>query len=131
MKKMLFVFSGMLFILSDGLAPGLWELKKDENGIKVYTLKSAIRNLKEFRVVCQLYATKAQLIAILQNIRDYSSWVYSNKKSVFIKIINPQKILDYTQSHLPWPIKDRDLIVELDINPAADIVNIQAKSIPD
>src|SRR5277367_4247282 len=46
-------------------------------------------------------------------------------------MITPQNIIYYTQSHLPWPIKDRDLIVELNITATPDVLNIQAKGLPD
>lgn len=131
MKKGLIIFSVLIFGVSTGMSQGRWELQKNENGIEVYTRKAATGNLKELRVLCELDATKAQLVSILQNIGDYSAWVYSNKKSVILKTINPQKIIYYTESHLPWPIKDRDLIVELNIISNADILNVQAKSIPD
>jgi len=131
MKKKLFIFSLLLFGLSTGMAQGKWELKKNENGIEIYTRKAAKGSIKELRVVCELDATKAQLISTIEDIADYKSWVYSNKKSTILKMITPQNIIYYTQSHLPWPIKDRDLIIELNITPAPDVLYIQAKSIPD
>ena len=113
------------------MAQGKWELKKNQDGIAVYTRKAAKGSIKELRVVCELDATKAQLISTIENIADYNSWVYSNKKSTILKMITPQNIIYYTQSHLPWPIKDRDLIVELNITPTPEVLNIQAKSLPD
>ncbi|MDB5015674.1 MAG: hypothetical protein JWQ84_506 [Mucilaginibacter sp.] len=130
MKKTLVIFSVLAFLLSTVKAQGSWELKKDERGIAVYTRKAATGNIKELRVVCELDATKAQLISTLQDIAGYSAWVYSNKKSVILKAESPEKIIYYTQSHLPWPIKDRDLVVELNINPTPEVLNIQAKSLP-
>jgi hypothetical protein len=131
MKKNCFLISLFLLWFSQAIGQGKWELKKDENGIQVYTRKAAKGNIKELRVVCELDATKAQLISTLENIGDYNSWVYSNKKSTVLKTINPQNIIYYTQSHLPWPIKDRDLIVELNIVPTPEVLNVQAKSLPD
>jgi START domain len=130
MKKSLFIFNLLLFGLSTGMAQGKWELKKNENGIEVFTRKAAKGNIKELRVVCELDATKAQLISMLENISDYNSWVYSNKKSTVLKTINPQNIIYYTESHLPWPIKDRDLIIELNITPNPDVLTVVAKSLP-
>jgi hypothetical protein len=130
MKKKLFLFFLLLFVFSAVMAQGKWELKKNENGIEVYTRKAAKGSIKELRVVCELDATKAQLISTIEDIADYNSWVYSNKKSTILKMITPQNIIYYTQSHLPWPIKDRDLIIELNITPTPDVLNIQAKSLP-
>ncbi len=130
MKKGIFL-SVFLIWVSAGMAQGKWELKKNENGIEVFTRKAATGNLKELRVLCELDATKAQLISTLQDINNYNSWVYCNKKSNILKTISPEKIIYYTQTHLPWPLKDRDLIVELNINPSPDILNVQVKSLPD
>jgi len=130
MKKKLFIFSLLLFGLSASMAQGKWELKKNENGIEVFTRKAAKGNIKELRVVCELDATKVQLINMLEDISDYNSWVYSNKKSTVLKTITPQNIIYYTESHLPWPIKDRDLIIELNITPTPDVLSIVAKSLP-
>ncbi|MGZ3874692.1 MAG: START domain-containing protein, partial [Mucilaginibacter sp.] len=112
------------------LAQGNWELKKNENGIAVYTRKPAKGNLKELRVVCELNATKAQLISVLQDIANYNDWVYSNKKAEILETPNPDKIIYYAQSRLPWPIKDRDLVIQLDINSEPEILYIRAKSLP-
>ena len=131
MKKKLSLFTILIFGLSTAFAQNSWELKKNENGIEVYTRNAATGNLKELRVLCKLDATKDELINTLQDIANYSQWVFSNKKSVILKTLDPRRIIYYTQSHLPWPIKDRDLIVELDINSAPDILTILAKSIPD
>ena len=131
MKKKLVLLNIFFFVFSAVIAQGSWELKKNENGIAVYTRKPATGNLKELRVVCELTATKAQLISTLQDIGNYNEWVYSNKKSEILKSLNPHKIIYYTESHLPWPIKDRDLIVQLDINPGPEILEIQAKSLPE
>ena len=130
MKKL---YLGLLFsiTLCQVLAQGSWQLKKNENGISTYTRTPASGNLKELRVVCEFDATKAQLIATLQDIDHYKDWVYSSKKSEILKTPSPQKTIYYSQSHLPWPIKDRDLIIELDIGPPeADVLYIQAKSLP-
>ena len=131
MKKKLSLFCLLLIGSSAAIAQGKWELRKNQEGIAVYTRKAAKGSIKELRVVCELDATKAQLISTIENIADYNSWVYSNKKSTVLKMITPQNIIYYTQSHLPWPIKDRDLIVELNITSTPDVLNIQAKSLPD
>ena len=131
MKKKLILLSIFFFVFSAVIAQGSWELKKNQNGIAVYTRKPASGNLKELRVICELAATKAQLISTLQDIGNYTDWVYSNKKSEILKSPDPHKIIYYTESRLPWPIKDRDLIVQLDINAGPEVLDIQAKSLPE
>jgi hypothetical protein len=129
MKKLV-LFSLLVSCFLSAMAQNNWELKRNENGIEVYIKKSPVGNLKELRVVCELDATKEQLINTLQDIPNYNDWVFSNKKSTILKTISPERIIYYTESRLPWPIKDRDLIVELNIDDTADVLNVQAKSLP-
>jgi len=130
MRKSIFLVIIFLVEFSAGYSQGKWELKKNEAGIEVYTRKAATGNLKELRVVCELEATKAQLISTLQDIGNYNAWVFSNKKSTILKTIDPDKIIYYTQTRLPWPIKDRDLVVELNIDPTPEALNVVVKSLP-
>src|ERR1700749_2785765 len=98
MKNNCLILSLLIFCFSNAFGQGKWELKKDQDGIQVFTRKAAKGNIKELRVLCELDATKAQLINTLENINDYNSWVYSNKKSTILKTISPQNIIYYTQS---------------------------------
>lgn len=125
----LFGFPGLL----TGWGQSEWELKKNEDGIAVYSRQLATGQLKEIRVVCELDATLAQLTSVLQDVNNHKNWVYSTRKSNLVKKINDHTLVYYSESDMPWPVNDRDLVVELTINPQP--VNqqyiIQAKSVPD
>jgi hypothetical protein len=132
-KKALFTSIILITGLSSAFCQGKWELKRNENGIQVFTRTPLTGNIKELRFICELTTTKAQLIKTLQDIKHYNDWVYSTRKTTLLKIVNPRQLIYYSVSHLPWPIKDRDLIVQLTLIPDS-ITNrfeIQAKSLPD
>jgi type II secretory pathway pseudopilin PulG len=116
-----------------GQAQDKWELKKNEDGIAVYTRQLATGKLKEIRVVCELEATLPQLTSVLQDVNNHKTWVYSTRKSNLVKKINSQTLIYYSESDMPWPVTDRDLVVELFINPEPQNQQyiIQAKGIPD
>ena len=120
----------LLFTKFTAFGQGNWELKKKGEGVEVYTRKAAVGNIKEIRVLCQLDATEAQFINMLKDIPGYSEWVFSNKKSYILKTVAPDKIIYYTQCKLPWPIKDRDLITELNIEPSPQVLNVNVKCLP-
>ncbi|MDB5030057.1 MAG: hypothetical protein JWP71_778 [Mucilaginibacter sp.] len=132
-KKALFTIIILIVLLSTAFSQGKWELKRNENGIEVFTRTPLTGNLKELRVICELTTTKTQLIKTLQDIKHYNDWVYNTRKTAILKTVNSKQIIFYSVSHLPWPIKDRDLIVQLSLLPDS-ITNrfeIQAKSLPD
>jgi len=132
LKYLLFFFAVVL-PGSICIAQGKWELKRNDNGIEVYSREPVSGDLKEVRVVCILKTNKAQLIKTVQDIDNYKNWVYSTKTNKILKVVSPQELIYYTISTLPWPLKDRDLIVQLKILPSAssDKFQIEAKSLPD
>lgn len=114
------------------VAQGNWEQKKNENGISVYTRKLNNEIYKEIKVLCQFNASAAQLIKILQNVNHHKDWVYNTKTSYLISRKNKDTLYYYSETALPWPINNRDLVIQLTF--AEDVANkvlkIQALSMP-
>jgi len=118
-----------LFVFTTVKAQDNWELRRNEKGIIIYSRKKD--NKVELRLLCEFDATPEQLTNQLLNIPSYTSWVYGNKKSGIIKRINDHDLIYFTEAHLPWPIQDRDLVIELTITQPTAVTPliIQAKSI--
>ena len=107
-----------------------WELKKNENGIAVYTRGIANEKLKEIRVICELPGTTAGLLNVLQNVSGHANWVYLTEKATLVKKLSPNALVYYTTTDMPWPVTNRDLVVEFSYNevPGTKNIAIQAKS---
>lgn len=131
--KVLFIFTVLSCLHAAALCQGKWEIKKNEKGIAVYTRKPLTGNLKDIRVVCEFDASRAQLVQTLLDIKHYYLWVYSTKQNTVLKLVDANHIIYHSISHLPWPLKDRDLIIELNILPPIknDAFQISAVSLPD
>jgi hypothetical protein len=131
-RKTFLAFVLFFAVYTASYSQGVWQLKRDQNGIQVYTRIPLKGNIKELRVVCELNASKQELISTLQDISGYANWVYSTKSNELLKIVNPHQLIYHSISHLPWPLSDRDLIVELTVPASNDADNfqIEAKSLP-
>ena len=130
MKLRLFAFFIVwMFAMNMARAQDSWELRRNENGITIYSQRHD--KIVQLRLLTEFNATPASLEAQLQNINNYVNWVYGNKRSGIIKKINDNDIIYFTEAHLPWPIQDRDLVIELNIKPATanEPLTITAKSI--
>ena len=68
-----------------------WQLKKDEDGIKVYTCSTPNSNFKSVKVECTVKATLSQLVAFLLDVEKQHDWVYNNKSSQLVKKIGDNK----------------------------------------
>lgn len=126
--QLLVVLVSISFLCS---AQEKWQLIKNEDGIKVYTRRLENEKFKEVRADFELKATQDQLIALLQNITHQKEWSYGTKKTYMIDKKNKDTLIYYVEVALPWPMSNRDLVVELSFK--KDTLNktlfIQAKSI--
>lgn len=109
-----------------------WQLAKNDNGIKIYTRRQVNQKFKEVRVIFELNATEDQLTDVLQDIPHHNKWSYGTKKTYVISKKGKDTIVYYSEVALPWPLSNRDLVIELTFK--KDTVNnalhIQAKSVP-
>jgi hypothetical protein len=94
-----------------------WELNKDKNGIKVYTAKESTSKYKDIKVEAALQGTIQKLMTILLNVGTTKGWVYGTKESYIIKKINPNEILYYSETSLPWPVSNRDVPIQMVLTP--------------
>lgn len=112
-----FIFS-LLFIsvMNTGHTQYNWKPQKDKNGIKVYLSDVAGSSFKAIKVECTLTGSYARLIAILTNVSGLRNWVYHNKTSYTLKQNSPLDFIYYSETSMPWPLSNRDVILHLKIN---------------
>ncbi|MBC3540239.1 START domain-containing protein [Rufibacter sediminis] len=118
-------------VMAPALAQGKWELQKNEDGIEVYTRKVKDTQFKEIRVVCDLPGTPNDLFSLLKDVEHHSDWVYLNRKTKLIKRKSEHRLLYYTEADMPWPLTDRDMVVEAVFMPAykPNVARVEVKSV--
>ncbi len=109
-----------------------WQLKKDEDGVKVYTSSTENSNFKSIKVECTVRATQAQLVAFLLDIPKQHEWVYGTKSSQVIKTIKPSELIFYSEVSVPWPGTNRDYVAHFTINQVSpQLLTIDSHAEPD
>lgn len=118
---LLFLSCTTFFASSTHAAPGGWDLKRDADGIKIYTrsLNDATSNVKALRVTLTTAGTPAALAKILLDIPGQKSWVYSTKSSKVLKKVSDVEVIYYSEKTMPWPVTNRDAVMHLRIATAA------------
>lgn len=131
-KKLIFLF--LLFTNSAFAQTGdNWELKKNTDGIKIFTRAIENSKIKAIKVECVLDATLSQLTAVLIDIKNGEDWLYHVSTSYVIKQVSPSELYYYSLVEMPWPISNRDFIAHLKVSqdPATKTVSIDAPCIAD
>src|SRR3954467_440289 len=112
---------------------GDWKLKKNENGIEVYTRYAENSPLKEVRVVTVVQSSLAAIVVLLLDIKNYPHWIYACSEASTLKVINDHDEYHYQVTHLPWPLSNRDMIwhFKIEQDTITKIVAVTNTSEPD
>lgn len=110
-----------------------WNLRKNENGIAVYTRYASNSDIKEIWVVDTVKTTLSAVVAVLLDTKNYSNWVYRCRICKTLKIINDKEQYDYELTSVPWPFEDRDVITDSKISQdsVTKVVTVNSKGAPD
>jgi len=90
---------------------GDWKLKKEKDGIEIYTKNCTANNLKEIKIITILEASLSSITAALSDIDAYPEWVYKCIGSKSLYAVGGQETYFYTETNLPWPFQNRDLVL--------------------
>jgi hypothetical protein len=110
-----------------------WNLKKDKNGIKVFSKKSDKFKFDQLKVECVLDGKVSQLAAVLLDVDNQHQWVYKTNKSQLLKEMGVGDVLYYSEIACPWPFENRDLVVRMNIvqNSINKVMTIEARNVDD
>jgi ribosome-associated toxin RatA of RatAB toxin-antitoxin module len=133
-RLLLLLFSVLCFIafIFPNMS-GAWDLAKKQDGITVYTRSVKGSGFKEYKAIANIRASLSSMVAIVEDIEAYPSWIHTCKEGKLLKRINEKETYNYTINDAPWPVKDRDAAVHNKIsqNPEDRVVTIEIKGIPD
>lgn len=92
-----------------------WQLKKDEKGVTVYTRLAENSAFKELKAVACIKTSISSIVGLLYDFEKYPEWVYKCGASGTLKTISEKELIHYQTVIAPWPISNRDFIVNIKI----------------
>lgn len=131
MKFISFLFFCSFFCAHTATGQDGWNLKKDKNGIRIFSKKSEKFKFDQLKVECVLDGKISQLAAVLLDVNNQSQWVYKTAKSQLLKQAGANDVLYYSEINCPWPFENRDMVVRMNIvqNVESKVVTIEAKNV--
>jgi START domain len=109
-----------------------WVLKREEEGIKVYTATVDNSCFKSIKAEFTVNATPSQLIAFLLDIDKQPQWVYNTKSSRLYRKVRDNEIIFYSEVDIPWPCTNRDYIAHFTVNQVnPNLITIDSRAEPD
>jgi len=131
--KKLFVLLFVLLLTAFNSFSQTWELKMDQEGIKIYTRKIEGSNVVQFKGEVTVKSNIGGILALIDSVPEYPKWMHNCGDSRRIKKINNSSGYSYYVIKAPWPVTDRDACVYYKVaqDPATKIVTIAITGVKD
>jgi len=110
-----------------------WELKKDRDGIKVYTREVTDSRIKEFKVESEVISSLSAVVAVMVDIESIPGWVEDAESSRILERISDKQLFYHLEIKVPFPFDNRDMIQQLTIhqNEVSKALTFELKNYPD
>ena len=108
-----------------------WALKKNRDGIKVYTRDLPNSNLKELKIdLIMPNATLSKIITVLGDTKAYANWVYKCLDAKKLHRPSNKLSYDYFTMDFPWPLSDREIYTKSTYrqNPHTKVLTIETQA---
>lgn len=97
--------------LADGASSG-WRKLYEEEGILVSTREEAGRDMPSLRGQAKLNVPILHLLAIILDDARSKEWAKGADETSVLEHVNARTEIIYARSRQPWPVKDRDLVMQ-------------------
>lgn len=99
---------------------GSWKQIDDDEGIKIWKLQIPGVEVPGFRGQTIMTASAQRIAEELNHVEWHTEWMYRCSESVVVKRFDEHKALIYNRLDTPWPVWDRDTIVDTAFVTSAD-----------
>lgn len=121
-----------LFVIWGISAQEQWNIYSDVENVKIYTRQPADSDFKEIKIEMELRTDVESFMEKLNNAEGYTDWVYKCSSSERIKTINENEFIYYVETDMPFPIKNRDLVIHSrqQVDPVTKTIYSSSKAVP-
>jgi len=86
-----------------------WDLKKDTDGVKVYTRAYKGSNIEEFKAEVTVHSNLSAVLTLIDKVSEYPKWMYKCTYAERLLKISESSGYTYSVLHESWPVTDRDV----------------------
>lgn len=89
-----------------------WKLVRSKENIEVYSRMSDDDKLKEIRIKGRIKSTLSEVVLALEDVEAQKEWVLRTIDARLLDSHSIGHLIYYVSTDMPFPIQDRDLVVE-------------------
>jgi len=105
----------LFIIIAKDLCAQPWDFIKEKDGIKISTRKELNSSLKSFKGETTFQGNVEKISSLLGNGKNFDWWG-NNIRGIKVLAYQENKFIQYYLIYgVPWPLSDRDLVIEAHI----------------
>jgi len=116
-------------INNDVIAQTAWQLKKNKEGIEVYTRKIKGSKFKEYKAITKVDGTVQEIVQILQDPSNFDKWM-PDTTGKLLEMKGDSIQIHHAITKAPWPVKSRDGIYQFQYWPIKEGMLIKMTCLP-
>ena len=131
MQGFRFVVITFMFVLPViGVAAELeWELKRDRDGIQIFTRSVEGSPYDAVRSVTEIEGVRlSALVALIEDAEACADWADRCAESYLVEQLSETESLVYTHNDMPFPVKDRDVVAHVVWQQEPDSLTVTMRS---
>ena len=110
--KTLYLIPYLLFSFAESTNQSDWILLKAVDNLEVYTRSTVESKFKEVKIKGKIKCTMSEIVAVLEDIGAQKDWVMRTLDVDLLEKRNAGDFSYYIRTDMPFPVKDRELIVD-------------------
>ena len=107
-----------------------WNLRIQQDGIKVYTKKMADSRIDAFKATTMISAKYERVKEVILDYPNYPKWYQDYKTGEILEQLNQDKIIVRFVIDAPFPIKDRDSVNRVSVQQTDEHIKVRLESAP-
>jgi len=105
-----------------------WQLKRDRDGIKVFTRKVDGSRFKAVRAEVVIAASLSSVVGLIRDAKACPKWADRCGQSYVHEQVGPMEEYIYTLNSMPWPVSDRDVLAHVSWSQSEQDLSVTMRS---
>ena len=107
-----------------------WTLRKEKNGIQVYTKKRTESNIYMYRVKTKINAPVQKVYEQVIDFRENLKYMELVDSLSFLNHREDISYINYMRFDMPWPVTNREMVMEMDVHRHKDSIHLVSNDLP-
>ncbi|MEM7362574.1 MAG: START domain-containing protein [Pseudomonadota bacterium] len=117
LRQLVLAILSMTFMLpafsQSGDSVNEWSLKRDRDGIQVFTRPVEGSKHKAVKATMSIQASVHAAVALVRDTDACAEWAALCKESYEDEVVSETELYVYTYNDIPWPVSDRDALAHV------------------